>query len=385
MNAVPLTLATAYLCQLALKALLAVLYRWRTRRLAVSSQPARATILQALLSGDPALSDTLEESVRNLEDSDFLWLVDEHDSVAIEVCEQLRRRHPQRALRLLRCPPPPQGVNPKAFKLAAALPEVATPVLVVLDDDTVLGREGLRALLAGLEDGASLATSLPRYHAAGGWPGAWLAEFVNSNAVMVYLPSLVFTEPLSLQGMCYAMRTDEARRLDAFARIQKSLTDDLALARLLQRHGLRIHQTVTCHDTATTVGTPGRLLGILHRWYVFMRLLLVEQGPWTRLGVVLGYGVPPLLLWATLVTGMAGGLSHPPELLLPALVLVLRAGLSAAMKRHFLGRLDRQSPLASLVLELALPLFLLVAYARNTILWRTRLIRVHTVDHFEYL
>ena len=382
---VPLTLASAYLGQLALKALLAVLYRRRTLGLEGTSLPARATILQAVLSGDPALSETLEASVRNLEDSDFLWLVDEDDGTALAVCEELRKRHPQRSLRLLRCPPPPQGVNPKAFKLAAALPLVETQALVVLDDDTVLGREGLGALLDGLADGASLATGLPRYHSAGSRPGAWLAEFVNSNAVTVYLPSLLFAEPLSLQGMCYAMRTDEARRLDAFARIQKSLTDDLALARLLQRSGLRIHQTVTCHDTATTVDSPGRLLGILHRWYVFMRLLLAEQPPWTRLGVVLGYGVPPLLLWAALVGGVVGGLSHPPLLLVPALLLVLRAGLVAAVKRHFLGPLDRQSPLASLVLELALPLFLLVAQARNTIRWRTRRIRVHSVDRFEYL
>jgi ceramide glucosyltransferase len=382
---VPLTLAAAYLGQLALKALLAVLYRRRTHGLAASSRPDRATILQALLSGDPALSDTLEASVRNLEDSDFLWLVDEDDKVAIAVCQELQGRHPQRSLRMLRCPPPPQGVNPKAFKLAAALPEVRTPVLVVLDDDTVLGRDGLGALRAGLEGGAGLATGLPRYHSAGRLPGAWLAEFVNSNAVMVYLPSLVYTQPLSLQGMCYALRTEEARRLDAFARIQKSLTDDLALARLLQRNGLRIHQTVTPHDSATTVETSGRLVSILHRWFVFMRLLLAEQGPWTRLGVVLAYGIPPLLLWASLVSGMVSGLSHPPHLLLPALVLILRAGLIAAVKRHFLGRLDTQSPLASLVLELALPFFLLAAYARNTIRWRTRRIRVHSVDHFEYL
>jgi ceramide glucosyltransferase len=252
---------------------------------------------------------------------------------------------------------------------------------VVLDDDTRLTPPGMRALVAGLASGAALATGLPRYGLADGRWSGWLAEFVNTVAVLTYLPVLVFAEPVSIHGMCYAMRTAEARRLDVFRGIERALTDDLALAQRLRRKGLRIVQTVEPHDIATSVPSAGRLAGILHRWFLFTRLL-IEECPWRlRALLTMAYGLPPLLLAGLFVLAAFSTEAF--------LVLLLTLGARdlglRQVKRLFLGSAAGHRAIASVVLEVAQPVFLAGAFVRKTIRWRSRVIRVRSVLDFEYL
>jgi ceramide glucosyltransferase len=379
----PLIISAAYLMQLGVKALLAGRYA-RRARVAVAESAAdggRVTIVQPILGGDPQLAETLAANLRTLPGVRFLWLVDDDDPEGAAVCERLVAENSAIAVTILRCLPHGQGENPKAHKLALALARVETPVFVVLDDDTRLTVAGLAALIAGLDGGVALATGLPRYHAAdGAWSG-WLAEFVNSAAVLTYLPVLAFAEPISIHGMCYAMRTDEARRLDVFHVIRRALTDDLALALELRRRGLRIVQTVEPHDIATSVESLGKLLGILHRWFLFTRLLIGEC-PWTqRVGIATAYAVPPLLLIA--LFGLAPFSVLGAGLLVGT--LVVRDVVLRRVKKTFLGAAVPHRSFASVILEAAQPVFLVAACVRTTIRWRTRTIRVRSVTEFEYV
>jgi ceramide glucosyltransferase len=380
MNAA-IILASAYLGQLGVKAFLADRYARQVRCTPPPPAAVTVSIVQPILGGDPALADALESNITALDEASFLWLVDEDDRCAQTTCEQLVAKYPTRSLKILRCPAPPQGVNPKAFKLHRALSKISSVILVVLDDDTRLSASALRALLAGLNSGAALATGLPRYHPANGRYSAWLAEFVNSAAALTYLPTLAFSEPLSIHGMCYAMRTADARQWNVFQNIERALTDDLALAQHLQTRGLRVFQTVEPHDIATTVATPAALLRILHRWFVFTRLLLDTRPVPTRLAVAVCYGVPPVLLWSLIMLA-------PHSLVNAGALLgavVLRGVIVCGVKRRFL-RLRATGPLlVSLLMELAHPLLLAAAYCRTTIQWRTRTIRVHAIDRFEYV
>lgn len=370
-----------YLGQLLLKTALAERYaRLRRTDQALSSNTS-VTIVQPILGGDPLLSATLDATVRALPDANFLWLIDTDDPVGLAVCTALAEQHARRNLRLLRCPPPAQGENPKAVKLARGLDEITTAEFVVLDDDTRLSSAALAALQAGLAQGATLATGLPRYRPAQGRWSSWLAEFVNSAAVLTYLPPLAFADPLSIHGMCYAMRTDDARRLDVFRRIARSLTDDLALALLVRGEGLRLHQTIVPHDIATSVADLGALRRILHRWFVFTRLLVDAQTWQRQLALLIAFGLPPLLLVALIGCAMVDLRAGTAGLI----VLVLRWATLRFIKRRFLGRGVVDHPLASLLLELAQPVLLVCAYASNVVQWRRRTIRVHTVDRFDYV
>ncbi|ATC63846.1 ceramide glucosyltransferase [Nibricoccus aquaticus] len=380
-----LVIAAAYLGQLTLKALLASRYARHTRHLPAT--PASATtpvsILQPILSGDPQLASTLESNRHTFPTAHFLWLIDETDPEATLICENLASRFPAQPIHVLRCAPPPQGINPKAHKLALALPLVTTSVFVVLDDDTRLSPAGLTALIGGLDSGATLATGLPRYHAANGRFSPWLAEFVNSAAVLTYLPALAVSPPVSIHGMCYALRTADARRLNVFETISRALTDDLALAVELQRHGLKIHQTIEPHDIATSVPSFSALLHILHRWFLFTRLLLTACPLSQKIGISAAYALPPFLL----ITLTALAFTSWSAALVLTATLLLREVVLATVTRQFLGRAtsSRREPFASALLEIAQPAFLLAATLHTTIRWRTRTIRVRSVTDFEYL
>lgn len=374
-------LASAYLGQLGLKAELARRYARKVGRPMKAAEIRTVTILQPILSGDPALPSALAANVAALPTAKFLWLVDEDDPAGAAIAREVAGGFSRADVRVLTCGVVPQGVNPKAHKLARALPEIDTPVFVVLDDDTRLGETALAALLAGLETGATLATGLPRYHAADGQCSSWLAEFVNSAAVLSYLPALNFTAPLTIHGMCYAMRTDEARRLDVFNAIRRSLTDDLALALELRRKGLGIYQTTEPHDIATSVDSWPALGQILKRWFVFSRLLVAACRWPVRLGIGVAYVMPPLLLVALMLAAMR-------SLTAAAVVAVAVVGrdlVLRGMKARFLGGEVPHRAWASLALELAQPGLLAVALGSRTIRWRSRRIRVRTVDDFEYV
>ena len=385
--------AAVYLGQLAAKTALALRYRARCHKDA--NDQARpetlppVTILQPVVSGDPALAGTLRATLETFPPSVaqvfWLWLLDEDDTAAAEICETLAAKFPARSIKILRTAPPPQGVNPKVHKLIPALDLVATPHFVVLDDDTRLSAAGLRALLGALDAGASLATGLPRYHGTGGRWSACLAEFVNSSAVLAYLPALAFSGPVSIQGMCYAMRTAEARNLDAFRATSRQVADDLALALLLQRRKLRIHQTVEPHDIATSLPALRSLLRLMHRWFVFARLLLAEQPLAARAAIAFAYGLPPVLLWCAIGAAFFPPLPWNAALLLAC--LAAREIMLRVITKKFLGAetARERSPIASLAQELAQPFFLAAAYFNKTILWRNRPIRVRKVDDFEYL
>lgn len=372
-------IAVLYIGQLFLKAAFALRYAWNLPTPSTTTPCGSSSLLVAILSGDSALPSVLEANLLVLPECKHIWLIDTDDPNAHGICETLKQKYPALPVAIVVVPPPPQGINPKAFKLAAALPLIETEWCIVVDDDTRVTSLGLGALLEGLEEGAMLATGLPSYIPSSGWCSGVLAEFVNSSAILTYLPILALRPPLTINGMCYALRTKDARRLDLFKQIEHSLTDDLAVAQQVRRQGGRIFQTVQPQLISTTVPSCGSLVRILHRWFVFTRLLVQGEAKTMQLVLVVTYGIPPLLLWL-LVIFSAGANAFVPI----ALTLALRATVLIGLQRRFYGRSSHR-PISSLFMEMAQPLFLAVGYCKRSIVWRKRRIEVRAVDNFRYV
>jgi ceramide glucosyltransferase len=203
---------------------------------------------------------------------------------------------------------------------------------------------------------------------------------VNSAAIFTYLPILAAAQPITINGMCYAMRTADARDLDVFASIERCITDDLALAKFVRRTGGRIAQTAEAQFISTTVSSPVAFLRLLHRWFVFTRLLVSGEPLIPRLGVIVGYGAPTALLWTLLAFCAAE--PGTAEIFVP--VLFIRAALIIYVQRRLIGGV-RHYPLLSVLMELATPFFLIAATLNGTIWWRGRQIRVRAMDCFTYV
>jgi ceramide glucosyltransferase len=369
-------IAGLYLGQLWLKAGLALRFKSHEPQ----PRPAdlsRLTVMQAVMSGDPGLAGVLEADLQELSDARVIWIVDRGDEVARAACTTLREKFPQRNILMLETDEPPAGTNPKLWKQVAALPCVETELLAVIDDDTRVPRRSLDRLINALDEGADLATGLPSYDAA---PGIWsrlVAEFVNTSAVLTYLSAAACTEPLSINGMCYAMRTAFVRQYDLFTACSRCITDDLAMAKAVRHAGGRIVQTAQPQHITTTVGSVGHYGRLMHRWFVFTRIL-VRNEPWPiQTGLIVSYGLHPLLLAALFCTAAW----HPWTLLA---VLLARAATIGWVNRRIVGHW-RHAPLASLGAELLQPVFFVGACFRPVVLWRRRWIRVFAYNRFEYL
>jgi ceramide glucosyltransferase len=421
--------AGAYLAILLGKAILAMRYAARYPRPQPWSREASsgvdlsaATIVQPILSGDPDLSAALADNLATLPEARFLWLIDDDDEEAAGIVSRLRDAHPAHRIETLVCAAAPDGVNPKLFKLELARSEVTQPnamrseatqsealqseatscAFVVVDDDTRLTREGLAALLAAL--GAhthTVATGLPCYltdldrpHRRD-LPSRLLAEFVNNNAALTYLPPLAFAEPPTINGMTYAMTPASLDAIGGFTPLLAHLADDLAVARRVIQTGGTIRQTPYPQFVATSVRDLRHYRALMHRWFLFALLLLREQSAGWTLAITLLHGLPPLLLWTLSLwtvlpwtalpwtTLIAAPVSIPSAV--PALVLLfmllLRAAALITVQRRLTGR-SRHSPVLSIVSELLQPLHLLHALVSRRIVWRTRRYLVRANDDF---
>lgn len=374
-------LAMAYLALFAVRALLAASVARREARQPSIAGAAGAgvAVAQPILSGDPRLAAVLAANLGELPAAQFLWLVDDDDPAAQAVCRELAARHPGRRIEVLVCPPAAEGCNPKLWKLELARPAVREAVLLVLDDDTRMPAATLAALTGAL-DRHQLATSLPGYLDDGRLPSRLLAQFVDNNAALLYLPLLPFRPPLTINGMAYALRTDFLESLGGFAPLLRSLTDDLAVAERTLAAGGRIFQSARPHWVETTVRDRRHYVQLMHRWFLFALLLLRKQPPGLRALIGLLGALPPLLLGALLVACLLAP-SGPAAGILAA-VLALRALGLVALQRAVYRR-PLHAPLSSLLSELLQPLHLLHAVLWRRIVWRTRRYRVHDDRHFE--
>ena len=326
-------------------------------------------VAQPVLSGDPGLRGTLADTRDGLAGARVTWLVDHDDPEGREVCAGLADGRDDVTVDV--CPPAPEGVNPKLFKLARALATLDDDdVLLVLDDDTRLPAASLGALLTALGPAAAarpvVATGLPAYLPAEGPWGRLVEQFVDTTSALTYLTST----PLTLNGMTWAARAGDLRRLGGLEPVLHDLTDDLAVARLVLGGGGRIVQTASPQWVSTTVPTAGDYVRLLHRWMVFATILLRRQPPCVAARVVALHGLPPVLLGVAVVGGAVAGAP-----LTAALVVVGRSLVVAGVQRRVLGRVVHH-PLLSLAAELLQPLHVAHAVTRRTVRWRTRTYRV---------
>lgn len=327
----------------------------------------QVTVMQPILSGDPSLGRNLEENLRHNPEVRFLWLIDEDDAVA----RDLAARWQGERVEVLLAPPPPQGRNPKVFKLALGLPRVSGPLVAVLDDDTVLPAGALARARLALDRG-ELVTGLPYYRPEGSFWSRLVAAFVNSNALVTYLPILFFRGPATINGMFYLTRKETLERLGGFAEIEEKLCDDYELAGLYLRAGLRIVQTTVVHPISTTVRGVADYFRILRRWMIFANRLFHEAIDIPMIVLVVLPALMPLLL--VVLAAFAGW----PALIAVLAGLLAKAIAMAALRRRVIGSRETVSGILLEVLaDLLQPLHAGTALFRpGSIRWRSRSIVV---------
>jgi len=367
-----------YLALLAFKATLSLYYARRFPRPRADADLSTATIVQPILGGDPDLGAALSDNLASLPEARFLWMVDESDVVGQEVTATLVRTHPDHRIERCLCVDPPPGINPKLFKLERARHMVSDGAFVVVDDDTRVTRVGIAALLAGLAHD-TITTGLPCYLDRGDLPSRLVAQFVNNNAALTYLPMLVFAPPPTINGMTYASAASTLSSIGGFAPLLRHVADDLAVAERVRGTGGTIQQTPFPQFVATSVLDWGHYWRLMHRWFVFATLLVRRQTSAYALLIGVLHGVPPALLWMLVISALVA----PGVQTLAMLVSVLaaRAATLLLVQRAITGR-SRHAVVVSIAAELLQPVHMIHALCSSRIRWRSRHYTIRAHDDF---
>ncbi|USJ00008.1 glycosyltransferase [Xanthomonas prunicola] len=369
------TLAVLYLAVLLVKTV-AVLWVMRGERIRPApiavATPADVAILQPILGGDAHLQEVLTANVQASPQAHFIWLLDADDGPGNAAADAVIAQHPQVQIARVQVPPAPGGINPKAWKLDYALPHINAPVSLILDDDAHLSSRALSQLLCDLTH-ADVVTALPYYCDSATVAGRLLAQFVNNNAALTYLGWLPFAAPLTINGMCYAVRTERLRSWGGFTALLEQLTDDLAFATLVRERGGRLWQSTAPVAMRTAIPDLPAYVRQMHRWMLFASILLRRQRLGVRSAIGVLQGLPPVLLLAMLICACMQ-YSWPAARSL-SIVLLVRALLLCGVQWRVSGAM-RHCVLLSIVAECLQPLHLLHAALVRTIRWRTRRYRV---------
>ncbi|MBK7876929.1 MAG: glycosyltransferase [Planctomycetes bacterium] len=351
--------------------------------------PTRISILQPVVSGDPHLESVLERTLtaRSRHARQVLWLADEDDTIARELCARVAARHPEVETRIVVLGPPPERASPKMFKLISAAPLADGDVLCVLDDDTALGDDAFDEVLPRLEEpGVGLVFGLPYYTS---FENAWsslVACFVNRNALPTYVPYTFLIEPFTINGMFYVLKRATYERMGGFHGLEAFATDDFAVARHVREHGFRLAQSALRHPIRTHVTDWRQYARLLQRWFVFPRETLYRGLRWRELAVVYLLAFAPAI--GPLVF-LAGFLAAPSAALavVCALYVLQDVTLFAHQDRAYLGGPTPLSAYPLVVLGgLLLPfqvLFALVAPQRVN--WRGNVMQIHKGGTFDYV
>lgn len=365
--------------------------RFFARPLLANARTKMATIsiLQPILSGDPTLWHCLSHnlSARSSYEREFLWLVDENDPAAIEGCQRLLAQHSTVNIRLLIYPPPPNGVNPKTFKLIAGLRQAKGEWVAVLDDDTMLPDQAWEQTLPYLDQpGVGLVFGLPYYvNFSNAW-SALVAAFVNGFSLLTYVPYTFLHEPLTINGMFYLFKRSTLEAIGGFTGLETQLCDDYAVAQHVRMHGYQIVQTSLRHAISTQVGNWRHYLRMMTRWLIFPQVSVMRSAAWGDqvlfyLFAFVPTFVPLLLLIVTLV--------HPTVTTLSILLgyCALSGAIAWDLNRRYLQQATPSWALPLLVLMyFLLPLHTLWALlSPRRINWRGHIMAVQKDGGFSFV
>jgi ceramide glucosyltransferase len=344
-----------------------------------SAQASQIVIAQPILGGDPNLENTLRQNVDQVPSGiQFLWLVDETDPIGSKVAHSIAGDNDNVVVMV--CSSANSNENPKTAKLQLALDATEHKYFVVLDDDTVIGESSLAKMVARLES-FDLYTGLPVYRSANTIWGNLVAQFVNNNSVLTYLPLLNFCPPLSINGMFYGVDSEKLKQIGGFRPILNELCDDYALKKYVCSKGWRIKQGLSFQSVSTTVPSFSQYFQIMHRWFVFTIMLIKDQSFSIQVCLAVLLGLPAMLL-LTSITVLAWTASWFSIVVL-SFGLVTRQWTLLLVQKSAKAPDHSFRPGLSLIAELLQPFQSSLALMFPSIRWRGQKIRIKGNQKFE--
>ncbi|NTU79025.1 MAG: glycosyltransferase [Chloroflexales bacterium] len=312
-----------------------------------------------------------------------LLICDAADAGAQALCRELMAAHPAWPAELLVVEADAGAVASKVAKQCAALPRSDGDVLCFVDDDVVLRPDALRVLVPyALGPGVGAAFGLACYTAWGTLAESLMSGFVNTSALLSYVPLTFLVEPFTITGHCFAMARERFDAVGGLGGMAGRLDDDHELARRVRRHGLRNVQTPLIYDVENRLGALADYHNQMRRWMLIPRQTMLPWLDSRERGALMlsstGALLPPLLA----LLALAG--RRPAALAALSLSVGSFAGAYVLIERGYLQRPmpARRWPLLPL-LACATPIHVaLAALGDETVRWRGQRLRIERGGRF---
>lgn len=301
-------------------------------------------------------------------DYELLFCVEGSSDPAIPTIRGLMAEHPAQQIRLVLSDPADARSFGKLKNMIAGVAASSYEVIVFSDSDSRVPPTFLRDTVAPMRDPAiGIAFGAPAYTGSQDWPAALTSISVNELTLRIATLH-VFGLFKGAIGTMMVVRRDVLERIGGLEQLGWQIADDIQLARIIHRHGYRIHlleqpaRVVHHHDSFRGWWAHSHrwLVVVRHYWPVhFVLMCLVDVALW----------------WSLLYLGLGLVLDRTASIGLGLLGVVLTAALlsAAIVNVAFAGNrsLWRHIWVVWALELLRLPL-LVYSCLTNEVVWRNR-------------
>ena len=201
-----------------------------------------------------------------------IWVCDVADERMQRRCRKVQQRYPSANIEIVLANPDGVNLASKVAKLHAGLLSATAKVLCFIDDDIALKPDALRQMMPYLEQtevGAAFGLAC-----AVSWGSYWsslMSVFVNSQALLSYIPLIYLTDPFTITGHFFAIARRDFDAAKGLVGVSRRIDDDHELARRLQAIGLKAVQTPVIYQVSNEFATFRAYADQLKRWFIFPR------------------------------------------------------------------------------------------------------------------
>lgn len=340
------------------------------------------TVIQPILSGDIRLESDLLSNLKNTSKMKFIWLIDNDDTEAKKVCNNILKDNYKNRVKLIEVEPVPPDINPKVFKLEKAISQVDTEYTIVLDDDVVIDMKFFNRIdlyKEILNSKEVLISALPYNYNNKTFFSKLISAFVNSQSFFTYFTMAYLKQTKTINGMFYMAKTDIFIKYNAFENIKYYLCDDFALASFLRSKNVELIQSTIYCNVRTTVTNLIAYIRLLKRWLLFANVYMSEE---ISISFVIFTLLPNILPLALIITSLFYGLNYT---LIAILILLIKGFISYIFRHHLLHKKESLNVIFfELLQELTLPIiYFYTLISKPVIIWRNKRIRV-SKDKIKY-
>lgn len=238
------------------------------------------SLIQPITRGVEHFDELLEQRLTNSYPASIQHIIvlDRADEEYQQICRALMERYPNAWVELIVLEEVGLERASKTAKQLAAIERAEGDVICSIDDDIWLREGGLELLVGALDQsdvGASFGLACyTNWRALG---SSLMSLFVNSNALVSYIPIRYLTEPFTITGHCFALYRERFDQIGGFRGLQGRIDDDHELARRCRRAGLRIVQTPMIYDVNNHLPTFGTYLLQMRRWFVIPKQTMLPH------------------------------------------------------------------------------------------------------------